>query len=222
MHLRELFSTLPSNIIRCFSPFNLVLQLAAVILTWLIVASGLDWAYFEYFNHTVLYVPLFSAGVIGFFLPLILPVALVIYGIRKKQKRSVVLGYAIAQAQLIALLITSFYKVFTGRSHPPIFPSGVVADTSRIFQFGFFHGGAFWGWPSSHCAVAFAMATLVFLVYRRKPVWGYAAIIYALFIAFGVSATAHWFSDAVAGSIIGVIAGAAVARSVKMSIKVLM
>ena len=42
---------------------------------------------------------------------------------------------------------------------------------------------------------------------------GYVAITYALFIGIGVSMTIHWFSEFLAGAIIGTAIGAVVGKS---------
>lgn len=85
-------------------------------------------------------------------------------------------------------------------------------DTSRAFQFGFGQGGIFWGWPSSHTTVAFATAfALISLIPRSK--WRWLALIYAFFIGLGVSVTIHWFSEFVAGALIGAAVGLAVGKT---------
>jgi membrane-associated phospholipid phosphatase len=86
----------------------------------------------------------------------------------------------------------------------------VGADMSHIFQFGFLRGGVFWGWPSSHTTIAFAMALSVFTLFPKQKWLGYVAVTYALYIGIGVSMTIHWFSDFVAGALIGAIIGVVV------------
>jgi membrane-associated phospholipid phosphatase len=71
----------------------------------------------------------------------------------------------------------------------------------------------FWGWPSSHTTVAFAMAFAIFTLYPKQKWLGLLAIIYALYIGIGVSMTIHWFSDFLAGAIIGTIIGMVVGKS---------
>jgi membrane-associated phospholipid phosphatase len=99
------------------------------------------------------------------------------------------------------------YKAFTGRVHPPRFLTPAAVDISREFRFGFLRGGIFWGRPSSHTTIAFAMAVTLLTLYPENKIARYAALLYALYIGFGVSVTIHWFSDFTAGAIFGTIIG---------------
>jgi len=53
----------------------------------------------------------------------------------------------------------------------------------------------FLGWPSSHAAIAFAMAATVFTLCPKQRWLGWVAILYACYVGLGVSMTIHWFSD---------------------------
>ena len=117
------------------------------------------------------------------------------------------LGWAVAQAELIVSLISSSYKAVTGRLHHPFNPG---PDVSHDFRFGFLRGGVFWGWPSSHTTIAFAMAVTVFILLPKHRWLGLGAIIYAFYIGIGVSMNIHWFSDFVAVLIIGTVIGVVV------------
>jgi membrane-associated phospholipid phosphatase len=79
----------------------------------------------------------------------------------------------------------------------------VGADMSHIFQFGFLRGGVFWGWPSSHTTIAFAMAVTILMLLPKQRWVGCVAMAYAFYVGIGVSMTIHWFSDFAAGAIIG-------------------
>lgn len=89
----------------------------------------------------------------------------------------------------------------------------VGQDISHFFHFGFLRGGVFWGWPSSHTTIAFAMAVTVFILYPKRRWLGVAAVLYAFYIGIGVSTTIHWFSDFVAGAIIRSVIGSLVWKS---------
>ena len=145
------------------------------------------------------------------FIPVIVPVALLIYSNIFANKRIQNALYAVVQAGALGLGISSLYKVFTGRMGPP--HSLNTVDTSHLFRFGFLRGGAFQGWPSSHTSVAFAMSMAVWVLFPEKKLIRYIALIYALFIGLGVSATIHWFSDFVAGMRLGSIIGVTVGKS---------
>lgn len=141
---------------------------------------------------------------------MVLPLLLLLAGILLKNAKTIQAACAIGQAALIAWFISSCYKALTGRD--PL-PHTIRTDTSHIFRFGFLRHGIFWGWPSSHTAVAFAMAVTLFILLPRKKRLGIAAIIYAFYIGVGVSMTIHWFSDFAAGVLIGTVIGLTVGKS---------
>jgi membrane-associated phospholipid phosphatase len=153
---------------------------------------------------------MFPAVVIGMFLPIYLPLILFAVGILAQSAKTILTGWAVAQAELLGALIVVAYKAFTGRAHPP---HSVSPDISHVFHFGFLRGGVFWGWPSSHTTIAFAMAVTVFTLWPKQRWLGLAAILYAFYIGVGVSMTIHWFSDFLAGAIIGLVIGTVVGKS---------
>jgi membrane-associated phospholipid phosphatase len=51
------------------------------------------------------------------------------------------------------------------------------------------------------------------MLYPKRLAIRYIAILYALYIGFGVSINIHWFSDFIAGSIIGSVIGIVVGAS---------
>ena len=63
--------------------------------------------------------------------------------------------------------------------------------------------------------VAFAMAAAVWTLYPSSKVTRCVALLYALYIGVGVSMTIHWFSDFVAGAIIGTVIGMTVGNFFK-------
>ena len=144
---------------------------------------------------------LFPAVIIGFFLPLILPIGLYLVGKIGKYKRIVLTAFALVQAEILGSLISSIYKAFTGRIQPNF--RNMTIDISHDFQFGFLRHGVFWGWPSSHTTIAFSMAfTLIFLFRDNKAILA-GALLYAFYIGLGVATSIHWFSDFAAGALIG-------------------
>jgi len=208
-----LFYNLPKNIMKCFRGYNLLWHLLAVIITYVIVTSGFDWLYFKSSRSFLLQSLLFPAVILGSRLPIILPIALYAFGKIRDNLKAVSTANALGQTVIIGLLIASFYKAFTGRVHPPRLLTQDTIDISREFRFGFLRGGIFWGWPSSHTTIAFAMAVTLLMLYSKNIVIKYLAIFYALYIGLGVSISIHWFSDFVAGSIIGTVIGVVVGNS---------
>jgi len=200
-----------ADIRACYSWQNIAWQLLAVALTYLLVVSGFDWWWYLNTRGATLQSWLMPAAALGGLLPILLPVVLFVIG--KKGTRERIAAFAVAKAAILGLLISSFYKVWTGRV-PPAFHSASLVDISQQFQFGFLRGGAFWGWPSSHTTVAFAVAVTLFIIYRDKKFVRYTALLVALYIGISVSTNIHWFSEFVAGAIIGSVIGSVVARKV--------
>ncbi len=218
--MRNFFYHFWINAKRCFSGANLLWHLLAVALTYVLVVSGFDWQYYLFWNGTRLSYMLFSAALVGGLMPLFAPLGLLVWGRLKRNKRLLNTGFAIGQAAILGSLISSFYKMLTGRAHPDLLHVAVFSDIGRlstdittVFKFGILRGGIFWGWPSSHTTLAFAMAVTLIILYPKNKIILYDAFLYAFYIGIGVSMTIHWFSDFVAGAIIGTVIGVVVGRS---------
>jgi hypothetical protein len=202
------------NIKNIFWGRNLAWHFLAIALTYILVASGFDWIYFQATRSATLQNFFWPAVPIGALVPLFGILTLYLVSSVGKKKKLARIALALGQAALFGLLTSDFYKFFTGRPGPPdIFGDKTIIDTSHIFHFGFLRGGIFFGWPSSHTTVAFAMAVTLFILYRDNKFVRYASILYALYIGLGVSMTIHWFSDFAAGIIFGSVIGTAVGRS---------
>lgn len=189
-----------------FAPRNLPWHLLAVAATAATVNAGFDWWYFVNSREVpgFLYFP---AVVMGAFLPIIVPVTLLVLGYRRRDEAIKRAGFAIGQAALVAGIVSSAYKALTGRTEPPL--DGALIDNSHDFNFGFLQHGIFWGWPSGHTMTAFAMAVTVITILRQNTRLRVAVLIYALYIGLSVSISIHWFSDFLAGAIIGAVIGTA-------------
>jgi membrane-associated phospholipid phosphatase len=148
-------------------------------------------------------------------LPFILPLILIASGFIAQNSRIALTGWAIAQAELLGSLISSAYKAVTGRVHPAHI---VGTDISHFFRFGFLRGGVFWGWPSSHTTIAFAMAATVFTLFPKQRWLGIVAIFYAFYVGIAVSMTIHWYSDFIAGAILGSVIGTVVGKNFRENI----
>ncbi len=210
--MQTLFYKLPRNIVNCFRGYKLAWHIVAIALTYILVTSGFDWFYFESINSSVLRSILLPAVLLGGILPILVPLILLAAGKVKKDWKTINTAWAVGQAGLIGLLISSFYKAFTGRLQPPHLNS--LIDISRDFMFGFLRHGIFWGWPSTHTTIAFAGAVTLYILYvRNHKSVAYTAILYAFYVGFGVSVSIHWFSEFVAGAIIGTVVGTVVGKS---------
>ena len=212
--MKLFFTTLPRNIIECFKGQRLIWHLTAIALTLALVVSGFDWQYFLRTRSPILRSCLFPAVPIGGLLPIILPLCLLLAGGVTRNTWVRVVGWAVGQAEVIGGIIAAGYKAITGRAHPT---HNVGSDLSHVFRFGLLRGGVFWGWPSSHTTIAFAMAITVFRLFPKQKWLGYLAISYAFYIGLGVSMTIHWFSDFVAGGIIGTLIGVVVGTNFSRS-----
>jgi membrane-associated phospholipid phosphatase len=194
------------NIAGFYRGKNLVWQGIMLASTALLVLSGFDWEYYLATRNSIIQVIGFSAAGVGFLVPVIVPLWM---HARAKIKKNAHLKYAanaMIQAGTLGLLVSSSYKVFTGRVGLP-HGVDVLVDTSELFRFGFYRGGAFNGWPSSHTSVAFAMSMALVALYPNNKMVKGIAIFYAAYIGLGISTTIHWFSDFIAGAILGTIIG---------------
>ena len=214
--MKQFLVTLPRNLIGCFQGRRIVWHIIAILLTFILVMSSFDWRYFLATHNPAFRSWMFPAVRIGGLLPLTLPLILFALGIIARSARTILTGWAVGQAALLGSLVSSAYKAVTGRAHP----SHVVgADISHVFHFGFLRGGVFWGWPSSHTTLAFAMALTVFTLWPKQRWLGLAALLYAFYVGIGVSMTIHWFSDFVAGAVIGSVIGAVVGKNFRGNIE---
>lgn len=211
--MKDFFKTLPENIAENFKGLNLVWNALAIVVTFLVVTLGVDWYYFLLTRSDFVILFSWPAAVLGGLLPILLPLTLLIYGRRKSRTNLVILAWALAQAALIGSLVSSFYKSLTGRIQPDL--ANTLIDSSRQFNFGFLEHGVFWGWPSSHTTIAFAMALTLVALYPDNKKLRFFAILYAIYIGLGVSTTIHWLSEFLAGAIIGSVIGMVVGKSFK-------
>lgn len=215
--MKRFFTTLPHHLLLCVSGRRLIYHFAAILLTVVLVRSGFDWHYYLATRNPSLRAWMWPAAMIGMFLPVWLPLLLLVIGFIAKSSRTALTGWAIGQAEFLGWFISSAYKAFTGRVHPA---RDAGLDISHVFRFGFLRGGIFWGWPSSHTTIAFAMAATVVALYPRQSWLGLLAVLYAFYIGLGVSMTIHWYSDFVAGAILGSIIGTVVGKGFGFSTQV--
>jgi membrane-associated phospholipid phosphatase len=213
--IRAFVSGLPLCFARVFAPRCLIWHAAAIILTYLSVASGFDWLYFTRTRFDNLVGLTLPAAILGFFVPIIVPILVYYWGEWRGSRKLMRTAVVVAQAEALGWIVSSLYKAFTGRLQPELLPSAMLDDISRQFNFGFWENGIFWGWPSSHTTVAFAGAVALICLYPKNKPLALAAGAYALYIGLGVSISVHWFSDFLAGAILGTLIGVVTARRFK-------
>ncbi len=214
---RYFVRTLPRNVISSFTGWKVLVLVAAFGSTYIIVTSGLDWQYLLAVRDPDLNKMFFPAVIIGAFIPVSLPLFLIVVGKLFNRIKVETTGWAMGQAALIGSIVSSMLKAFTGRLPPNL--HDLMADSSHGFQFGFLHHGIFWGWPSSHTTIAFAMAfALVALFPKNKHILFYS-VLYAFYIGIGVSLSIHWFSEFIAGAFIGTAIGMTVGSSFSKTLR---
>jgi len=201
------------NKLLLFSRWNLLWFVVAILGTVIFVLSGFDWWWYSNLQPYEKW--FFPAGIIGFIVPVFVPLALRVIGDLRKDPHLVKIAYAVVCSEAIAFFLTTTLKFFTGRTHPDPFTGIMSTDISRVFEFGFGRGGVFWGWPSSHTAVAFAGAITLYLLFPERKFLRAISLMYAFYIGIGAGSSFHWFSDAFAGAIIGtIVASVAIKRFV--------
>ncbi len=218
--MRDFFSQLLKKLVQIFSGRNLRWHFLAIVLTFIIVETGFDWKFFVFVSGVSWRSAFFPALAIGGLLPIILPLVLLLGAYLTKNKRTLTLGIVEAQAVILGSFVSSLYKTFTGRLQPPVHFHSVAtkiagfADNSHAFQFGFWRHGIFWGWPSSHTTLACAMAAAAWVMFPQNKIVRTIAFCYAMYVGLGVAVTSiHWFSEAVAGALIGIAIGMVVGKS---------
>lgn len=214
----NLFYKMPQNLGGAFRGNAIFWQLLAFALTSVCVVTGFDWYYYVHLHDSAIAKILFPAVGIGFLVPILLPVILMLLGAIRKNSSTLLAGYATAQASFLGWLFSAAYKSLTGRSGPPgeafsSFSIDKVQDISHVFKFGFLRGGIFWGWPSSHTMTSFSLSFALVALFPNNKSIRYIAIAYALYIGLGVSMSIHWFSDFAAGAIFGTLVGLSVGKS---------
>ena len=118
-------------------------------------------------------------------------------------------GAVAVQATAVAFLYNNILKAISGRAHPDA--ENNTGELSRDFKWGFGRRGVFYGWPSGHSMTNASLAMSIASYHRDNP-WVVAGCgLYAGYIAtsmvLGAKGEAHWFSDAVAGTLMGASIG---------------
>lgn len=214
----DFFRNMAANVLTIFRGKNLWWHALAITFTAALVFTGADWWFFEHTRSSAFEPFILTAGIGGFFVPVLAPIGIYFWGEYRKNRSLMNTGAAVAQAELIGYLVSILYKVFTGRTQPEFLTHFSNLDISHAFHFGILQNGVFWGWPSSHAVVAFAGATALVLMSKHRPIRVGAAL-YAMFVGFGAAVGFHWLSDVLAGAIIGILVGGIVAKSYSALVK---
>ncbi len=208
----NLFYNIDKHLAGSFTHNHGMNHLFAAVGSYGIVTSGIDWNIYQFSkdNIGVAYTG-FASVIIGGLTPLLVPLGMYYYGKSEENEKLQITSLALGQAAIISLVVSSGYKLITGRKPPDIFDDETnVKDYSKDFKFGFLNRGVFDGWPSGHTMTAFAMATTLSELYPENTTVKFCAFAYASIIGLGVSTNIHWFSDAFAGALLGYSIGKSV------------
>lgn len=218
--MSSLFHNLPGNVITVFAGRNLWYHALAIVLTILIVMSGGDWTYYRLTRAGWFAEFALPAILLGSLVPILGTLAMLGLGLLVKNQRLITSAWALGQSGFLGYLVSIGYKALTGRIPPPFRGFRMSAqnfnsliDSSHGFQLGFLKGGVFWGWPSSHTTVAFAMSVCLITLYPKNRLLVILALAYAFYVGLGVSVSIHWLSEFVAGAIFGSVVGRVVGKS---------
>jgi membrane-associated phospholipid phosphatase len=210
------FTDIDKNFIDSYAGWNSLYHISAVGLTYISVNSGLD---AKILRLTSGMDPAFSSviGHTGLFLGYLAPIAVpaTLYFVSEKNSDLRIASYAVMQSVAIAFAVGSLLKAITGRSGPN--PDSRDKDIlSKDFKFGFLQGGLHYGWPSGHLMTNTAMATALATFYSEKTWVKNVAYGYIAFLTFSMlihdRGTAHWFSDIIAGGLMGIAFGTTIGK----------
>jgi membrane-associated phospholipid phosphatase len=199
---------------------NIMYQVGAAALTPLLAHTA-DLPVQEYFQ---IHNPLGGihtgevAYATGFVAPIGIPAGLYFGGLLAGKAEIATAGAAAIQAGVVQLVVVSSLKWITDRAGP--FPDGNPRKTRFTpkyfrnsadptdFDFNPFHLNEGLRWPSGHTAAMFTLVSSLVAFYPDEP-W-IAALGYPIAVGVGlgmIEGDYHWFSDVVAGALIGHIIG---------------
>jgi membrane-associated phospholipid phosphatase len=131
-----------------------------------------------------------------------------------KRARLALLGLRAAEANAVASAISGIVKGFAGRARPFVAPG-------EPWHWNFLHGwtdARYFSMPSGHTTATIAFATAVTVASacwarRARIAMILGAFTSTLLVAFArIYTNQHWFSDVLAGALLGAITGFLIAR----------
>ncbi len=204
----------------CFKGVNLAFHSLAAASTYLLIQTNIDYEVQNYFSKDNNFQTFAGpAAWTGYIAPVVLSVGIYFFGKYKNDNEIIAAGSAVIQASLVSVTYSSLLKAITGRPGPDPEKSPNMKEVSRKFRFGFLRGGIHYGWPSGHLTVNTAAVTSLMYFYKDKDKdWlKILGSLYLSYLVIGVTAhekaTMHWFSDVVAGTIMGFTIGATIGNN---------
>jgi membrane-associated phospholipid phosphatase len=213
------FTNLGDNTVNSLSGGNLYVLPVVAAATYVLLTTDTDFYVHEYFSRNIASYETYTSAALlgGYIAPLAVGGGMYLWGKINGDSKTSAAGSCALQAITVAQLTVTVLKAVTGRPGPDPTKYPDMREASHIFQFGFLRGGLHYGWPSGHLATNTAWIVALMTFYNRSlpvHIGGAAAIAYLIF---GVSAhegaTMHWFSDVIAGTVIGCAIGSTVGRS---------
>jgi len=186
--------------------------------TYVAIDSGLDlyWRNLAY-DNTALAKAGLPAVYIGFAVPILLPVATYLIGLKPENDKVQILGLALLQSLALTTTIQAGIKLITGRAEPYIDDVSWHVRGERDIDysgtFNWFSGEFRKGWPSGHTANAISAAAVIAEIYKDNLWLKVGAYSYAALIGLCLSVNVHWASDVIAGVLVGYAVGKTVGRS---------
>ena len=217
------FTDIGTNLRGTVTGWNSVYHLAGAGITPVLITQDIDSRVQEHFHEHksigYLTFPVAPAGLMA----AVVPYLLYRRGTQTGNRETLGAAYATGQAVLLAFSYQTLLKAFTGRADPIGNPPEGVAERSRDFRFGFLRRGVFHGWPSGHAMTITALMSSLTTYYpenRTLRLWSYATVLYTVV---GVTSLAggemHWFSDGVAGALMGWAIGRTVGSSFRQKVR---
>jgi hypothetical protein len=209
-----LFNGLGEDIQDSFTGDALPYHLGAIALTPAFVYSNVDASIQSHFeDHPNDRFTTFGS-VAGNFGPLMVGLPIFLQGKMSKNNETVGASFAIAHSTIIALTYISTLKFLTGRSHAENSSEDSAEKQSREFRFGFSRNGIVDGWPSGHVGMTTTLLSTLAHYYPEKVWLKYFGISFVSYMFYTVishnEGQYHWFSDGVAGAMMGYAIGSEV------------
>ncbi|RYD06032.1 hypothetical protein N752_05765 [Desulforamulus aquiferis] len=151
----------------------------------------------EHFSLIWSWLPLYIGGIAPIVVPLII--------LLKDRDR----GLLSIKAVVFSLTVVTILKAITSRVHPEVISITDTYIRSNSFEFGLLINGlasVVEGWPSGHTATNTAMIfSIIFGCSLRIKIAGSIWVVWVVLATiFGDKGGVHWFSDSIAGVVIGV------------------
>lgn len=219
----KLFDGFWKNTKDSFSNDKAYYHLAGIALTPILIHTGADAEVNSAFSNKVPREPYLPGVVGGYVAPLLLGVPLYIHGRNTSNNESIGAAYAVAHTTIITAAYVGFLKGLTGREHQDNDSSKSLREQSKQFNFGIIKKSVLKGWPSGHLATTTALMSTLTHYYPEK-LWlqwaGYSATAYmAVTVLAHQGGEMHWFSDAVAGALMGYAIGSTVGSNFRERMK---